>query len=144
VFVQHSDAPEEQAAALEAVRQLALTLVQPSALLRAARQQQALRPAEVGGVAQPQASLRRPWQVAVEARLEPVPAQREQGEARQLQEATAAEEEQRQPERQVSFALLWPRLPWLPCPLLLFVPLQLPRSPAHENVRAPLPLRLLQ
>jgi hypothetical protein len=63
-------------------------------------------PKVVTAVTKPQASLRRPKRVAVEARHEPVQALREQEEERQLQEAAVAEGEQLQPERRASFALL--------------------------------------
>jgi hypothetical protein len=93
---------------------------------------------------QRQASLQQLAQAEAAVRRAPAQAQQERAVAWQRQEAAVAEEEQLQLEPRVSLALLGRRLPGLPCPLLLFVPPQLPRPPARENARAPLPLRLLQ
>jgi hypothetical protein len=92
---------------------------------------------------QRQASLPRLELVVEEAQLELAQARREEA-VRQLPEAAVEAVEQLLQARQVSCALLWLRLPWLPYPLLLVVPPQLPHRQAHENVRAPLPLQLLQ
>jgi hypothetical protein len=99
----------------------------------------------VVAVAQLQVLLPR-QELAVEAeRLELAQAQQEEEVVvRQPLEVAVQAEERQQPARQVSFAPLWLQLPWLPYPLLLFVPPQLPRRQARENDRAPSPLRLLQ
>jgi hypothetical protein len=93
-------------------------------------------------VGQLQGSLPQP-EVRAAAQLERVQVQQEQEEARQLQEVAGAVEQQQQA-RRASCALLWPQLPWLPYPLLLFAQPQLPRRQARENVLAPLLPRLLQ
>jgi hypothetical protein len=114
-----------------------------------AAQQQVLKSVveeAVAVVGQPQASLPQRALVAAEVaqQLELAQAQREAVAARQSREAAVEAEAQPLQARRVSYAQLWLRLPLLPCPLLLFVQPQLPHRQARENVRAPLPLRLLQ
>ena len=106
--------------------------------------QQLVLESAVEAAAQSQASLPQQEQQEVEAQLELAQARQEQEEARQPQEVAVEAVERQQQARQVSCAPLWLRLLLPPCPLLLFVPPQFPHRQARENVRAPLPLRLLQ
>jgi hypothetical protein len=94
--------------------------------------------------AQPLALLPQQEQEVEEAQLELAQALREVAVERQPREAAVEAEARPQRARQASCAQLWLQLPWLPYPLPLFVPRQLPHRQARGNVRVPLPLRLLQ